>query len=376
MRKILKTCLTVMAVSAFVATPIVTVVGTDGAYAKNGNGGGKGGGNGGGQGNGGGNGGGKGGGNKGGNSDNAKGGSQKGGKSDVARSGGKSSKGSASKSRGGKGFKLRDIFSAQKKTSGKTRTVKRQVAKAPAKARTKRIVKASVAPVQAHTAPKARPERKVKGTLHPSNLGKLNGAINSSPNAKLAHIANGNFNGPVGLSAALALADYEYALEREAFDAAERTLELAEAFDLIENAPTEEELEAARELIDNGVDDGQADLDAQAALDYPDLTDAIALTDGVDEVPTEADIADAEALVEEGVPSRDGVTTAEEELLAAYKGTLGEAETEQVLDAIRGGLPTEEQIAAVLPEEDEDDPTISDDPAAVDDEVLLVIEEG
>lgn len=369
MRKLLKTCLTVMAVSAFVATPLVTVVGTDGAYAKNGNG--NGGGNGGGQGNGGGN----GGGNKGGKGDSAKGGGHKGGKSDVARAGG-SSKGASSKSRGGKGFKLRDIFKAQKTTSGKTRVVKRKVAKAPAKARTTRVVKAPVAPVQAHTAPKARPERKVKSTLHPSNLGKLNGAINSSPKAKLAHIANGNFNGPVGLSAALALAEYEYGLEREAFDDAERTLELAAAFDLIENAPTEEELEAARELIDNGVDDGQADLDAQAALDYPDLTDAIALTEGVEEAPTDEEIAEAEALVEDGVPSRDGVTTAEEELLAAYKGTLGEDETEQVLDAIRGGLPTEEQIAAVLPEEDEGDPTTEDDPEAVDDEVLVVSEDG
>lgn len=42
--------------------------------------------------------------------------------------------------------------------------------------------------------------------MHPSNLGNMNGALNSSPNAMLAHIRNGNTNGPVGELAALAVA--------------------------------------------------------------------------------------------------------------------------------------------------------------------------
>ena len=46
--------------------------------------------------------------------------------------------------------------------------------------------------------------------LHPSELGNMNGALNASENAILAHIRNGNMsNGPVGHMAALAVAGYD-----------------------------------------------------------------------------------------------------------------------------------------------------------------------
>jgi hypothetical protein len=43
--------------------------------------------------------------------------------------------------------------------------------------------------------------------MHPSQLGNMNGALNANINAVLAHIRNGNTNGPVGGLAALAVAD-------------------------------------------------------------------------------------------------------------------------------------------------------------------------
>ncbi|WP_413717882.1 hypothetical protein [Silicimonas sp. MF1-12-2] len=49
-------------------------------------------------------------------------------------------------------------------------------------------------------------ERPVKDAMHPSNLGNMNGALNANINAVLAHIKNGNTNGPVGAMALLAVA--------------------------------------------------------------------------------------------------------------------------------------------------------------------------
>jgi hypothetical protein len=43
--------------------------------------------------------------------------------------------------------------------------------------------------------------------MHPSELGNMNGALNANMNAVLAHIRNGNTNGPVGHLAALAVAN-------------------------------------------------------------------------------------------------------------------------------------------------------------------------
>lgn len=54
-------------------------------------------------------------------------------------------------------------------------------------------------------APVKRPAR--TADPHPSELGNMNGALNANINAVLAHIRNGNTNGPVGHLAALAIAD-------------------------------------------------------------------------------------------------------------------------------------------------------------------------
>ena len=55
-------------------------------------------------------------------------------------------------------------------------------------------------------------------SMHPSNLGNMNGALNANENAILAHIRNGNTNGPVGLMAALAAADYNSEGDQELLD--------------------------------------------------------------------------------------------------------------------------------------------------------------
>ncbi len=290
--------LTAIALSTFALAPLVTLVTADAAYAKGGNG------------NGGGNGGGNGHGNGGGHSD-----------KDAGKSGGEKHKSEGVKSKTSKGETSKT--SSKHAKSAKSKAVKTTSAK-----------------------PKQR------DPLHASQLGKLNGAIHSSPNAKLAHIRNGNLNGPVGMAAGLALADYTYAKAQTAYTDAVQALDLASAFDLINNAPTDQQKADAQALLDNGIDDGQADLDAQSLLDYPDLTDALAMTDGVTTPPTPEEIAAAQATADAGEPSRDAVTDAESALLASYKGTLDPASTAKLLEAIRASLPTSEQIADVLAQAD------------------------
>lgn len=70
-------------------------------------------------------------------------------------------------------------------------------------------------------------------TLHASELGNMNGALHANENAILAHIRNGNTNGPVGHMAALAIAGYD--------------------------------LETAQTLINSPIGQDYADLDAAAA---------------------------------------------------------------------------------------------------------------
>ena len=189
-----------------------------------------------------------------------------------------------------------------------------------------------------------------KDVLHPSNLGKLNGAINSSPNAKLAHIANGNFNGPVGLAAALALADYDYGISIEAYNAAtsaaDATLALAAAFDLIATAPTAQQLVEAEEL-----------------------------TNGMTE-PNLDEIIDAEAAITADGPTLEDVTAAEAGILSAYKGTLSDEDTAKVLEAVRKSLPTSDQISEVLPAEEIIDETPIEDSSAIIDDASAVAEES
>lgn len=52
----------------------------------------------------------------------------------------------------------------------------------------------------------AKSKKTEEGAFHPSELGNMNGALNANINAVLAHIRNGNGNGPVGHVAVLAAA--------------------------------------------------------------------------------------------------------------------------------------------------------------------------
>lgn len=100
--------------------------------------------------------------------------------------------------------------------------------------RTKRTttVKRKAAPAKRSTvvarseSPKARP---TKGPMHASNLGNMNGALNANVNAVLAHIKNGNTNGPVGHLAALAVANVNAEGAQEVIDLKEDFTDLQTA---------------------------------------------------------------------------------------------------------------------------------------------------
>ena len=354
MLKYLKIGVSAIALSALFLAPAVTVtlVTADAAYANNGNG--KGGGNG-NAGNG---------GNRG-NNDGARGNSgNKGGKSKSNNSSkGFGSKSSKSKS-GGNGS-----FGKGLKDFGKSfkRDVNALFGKKPAKSNEKQRT-------QTKTANSSKP---TKGLMHPSNLGKLNGAINSSPRAKEAHIQNGQYasgTGPVSLAAALAVADYEYAMAKEEYDAAVGTAALADAFDTLDGVPQEDVL-SAQDLVteydtdEDGVlsdDEKQAAVDATEgtddALSLDDLHDAQSLNDAANltegqEMPDEDDVASAREIVEEGEPSTEAVEDAEDNLLAHYKGELEPStdpeqrlseDEQRVVDTVRLSNPDEETVSAAL----------------------------
>ncbi|MFY0691481.1 MAG: hypothetical protein JXR14_06095 [Paracoccaceae bacterium] len=347
---------------------VVTVATTDYAYAKNGNGNG-------GNGNG-----------NGGNNGNGNGGDSKGNGGDRGKSASKGKSVEKAFARGNSGTKPGK--SGQSGKSGKEifNSLKANLKSGLGFLNGSRPTKQASAKTTSRAPAVA--SRPVKGPLHPSNLGNLNGALNSSPNAKLAHIRNGNFSGPVGLAAALAVADYQYATDLTEFTDAQAVLDLAQAYAVIENAPSETDIAdaqavvdlaaafEAQALLDNAIDDGQADLDAQdvldaygsldgltapsepdltaarEVLDYPDVSEAEALTAGTTE-PGEAEVAAAQATVDAGEPTLDDVTTAEAELLEAWnKGDADSPDSGTVLDAIRGSLPSPDAISSALPEEE------------------------
>lgn len=117
-----------------------------------------------------------------------------GGSSKSSRGGGGSSK----SSRGGGGGSKKSS-----KGGGKKPKKSRSASAAPKKPKesasaSARVAESEVAVSEAPTDIAA---------LHPSERGNLNGALNANENAILAHIRNGNTNGPVGLMAQLAVAD-------------------------------------------------------------------------------------------------------------------------------------------------------------------------
>ncbi|CUH46702.1 hypothetical protein [Ruegeria atlantica] len=197
------------------------------------------------------------------------------------------------------------------------------------------------------------PSRKAKllddVTLAPHNLGKLNGAINSSVNAKLAHIANGQYakgTGPVSLAAGLAVADANFShVMGEDYDlSSEEVKEVAAAYDYLDTAPMT--LEEAEQVLadDAATPDAIAPEDLEVAQAVKDAHDVTTDEDG-NKIgqPTDDQLAAAEA-----------VHDAEANLLGYYKGDFSEdrivAEEQQdrVLGAVRASNPDEESVKATL----------------------------
>lgn len=332
MFKLLKSSVAAAALSAIAVAPIVVVLTADAAYAKSEKG----------------NSGGGGGNEKGNGGSNGSGGSN--GKSSGAKSNGNEAAAKTSKSKPGNASGLLGLF--KKNTVMKTKSAGAVTQKS-----------------------------KEKGPLHPSKLGNMNGAINSSPNAKLAHIRNGNFNGPVGLAAALAVAEYQYETALQSYDEAQNVLALAEAWDVINGAPTADELAAATSLTEgteapsaDAIAAAQALVDAgdEAAAGYAEATGTLALASAWDvvntaptedqlaaaqvladgtEVPTDDAVIAAEAIAALGGPSTGDVVAVETALVDAWnKGdhSVTDPEAVAMLTAVRGSLPSDEDIAKAL----------------------------
>ena len=184
------------AVSLVPASSLMTVASVDMAFAKGGNGNGNGGGNGNGHGNG--------------RQESEARGGQKaahgGGRPEWAGSRGNGG-GRSESARGGRD----PVSNFIRGLTGQDKRDAREAARAEARAA--RRAPTEYAPV-ASISPGKRPPR--NSEMHPSELGNMNGALNANINAVLAHIRNGNTNGPVGQMAALAVAS---ARANEAFDA-------------------------------------------------------------------------------------------------------------------------------------------------------------
>ena len=174
----LKTVLTATLLSSVALVPAATVVTfatTDAAYAKSDK---------------------SNGGSNGGRSAEARSG---GGSSDKAQGKGKNKSGSNGKSASRGGPSAIEGFFDRLTGKDNAKTVRKVQ---PAKVERKAV---SAAPKVAPAAP----PRPAKGSgMHASELGKMNGALNANVNALIAHLKNGNANGPIGGMAMLAAAGY------------------------------------------------------------------------------------------------------------------------------------------------------------------------
>lgn len=166
------------------AAGIMTIASVEAAHAKGGNGNGNGG-------NGNGNGG------RGSEAQGAQGDTKGGGRPEWAGSRGNGNNAARTSGRGGSD----PISNFIRGLGGQEKREAREDARAANRAA--RLAPTTSAP-QISIAPPKRPAR--NSDLHPSDLGNMNGAMNASINAVLAHIRNGNTNGPVGQMAAFAVA--------------------------------------------------------------------------------------------------------------------------------------------------------------------------
>lgn len=228
------------------------------------------------------------------------GGSAKSSKSSAGGAKGKSETKSASSGGGGKSRGHGGLDGFFEKLTGKDKAKSAKSKSAGMSSKSAKIAGAT---------PKARPE---KGDMHPSSLGKMNGALNANVNAIIAHVKNGNTNGPIGGMAALAVAGY-------AAEGAAETIALAEEFAALDRA-----------LIDAGfvTEEGAPDLDAYlASLEG---TEGQGSIDAIEQALNEEEgaLSIEDALLGENNLVQDFATV--EEYLAYRDGTAGEAPIEAI----------------------------------------------
>lgn len=272
----------------------------------------------------------------------------KGGGNGGGGGGGKSDRGDRS-DKAGKPDKADKAGKAKAKATGKTKPAKQTAAKSTSK----------------------KPVVETAEGMHPSDLGKMNGALNANINAVLAHIRNGQtVNGPVGLMAGLAAAD---AVAAES---------LAELRDL-------EDLADAHAALDSGLagagyasiqdylaakEAGTVTPEDQALIDGL-VTEAGGLTeDGTGlatTAPTDEELATAYTEASDGAA---GVTEAEEALVAAWNK---DGDAQDLLDLARERLaPHADEIAAAVAETQAEDaePAEDDTAAEAGEDPLLIVE--
>lgn len=281
---------TLSAVAMVPAVTLITVATADAAFAKNGNG------------------------NGGGKSAEARSGGDKdrasrgGGKPAWAGSGGK---GGHSARRGGPD----PVGDFLKKLTGQDKKEARQKARyAPTKNAPERSVSPAMKPARF-------------SDMHPSDLGNMNGALNANINAVLAHIRNGNANGPVGHLALLAVADAKLA-------EAMATLGLAGDFEDLDAALATAEFDSVEDYY-AALENGEVSVEDEIVAD---LNEAIAALGGDPESrlgigvepPSEEEIAAAtEALPELEAAQLD----AEQKILEYWNKNPGVELEETQLDA-------------------------------------------
>lgn len=191
--------------------------------------------------------------------------------------------------------------------------------------------------------------------MHPSQLGSMNGALHANINAVLAHIRNGNTNGPVGALAGLAVADYNA-------DGAQDVIDEAANYDALASA-----LEAAGYDTLGDYEDAVAAGDIEAIAAVEDAKTA--LGDTLDsEPPTEQELADAQAALEAQLAAEDGILDAWNK-----SGQATEDEQNALLQALRDRLEAESDAIAETIGTDELAAT-STDPAPEDEELAEVVE--
>ena len=151
--------------------------------------------------------------------------------------------------------------------------------------------------------------------FHPSELGNMNGAMNANINAVLAHIRNGNTNGPVGHMAALAVAG-------GSFYAAEGVVAREGLYQTLDDAIAGSEYETLDEYL-AAVAEGA---DRDEAIDA-----ALAGVDGV-ERPSEDDYLAAQDTLDNADPDDLEARTEAEAAILAYwnkNPATGEERTEE-----------------------------------------------